>query len=203
MKRIALLALLVFAVATSQAGASTLTLNGIFTADNLVGAYTLTDLTAGTAASPLGLKLTDWQETQSFTTELVRDHKYRLSFNVFNANLATPTFSDPTAFLGQISFGGLTFLSGANSIWSVTTPTGGLLKEYGGNGQGTIWTSVNGGPINGIDLAAQWIGNGLFPGSSNAFAVHADFVATPIPAAVWLLGSGLLAIVGMRRRIFQ
>jgi hypothetical protein len=40
-------------------------------------------------------------------------------------------------------------------------------------------------------------GNSLIDGT---ITIHYDYTAVPIPGAVWLLGSGLIGIVGLRRR---
>jgi hypothetical protein len=42
---------------------------------------------------------------------------------------------------------------------------------------------------------------GLQPGNLGAWAITNDAIPTPIPAAVWLLGSGLIGIFGLRRRV--
>jgi hypothetical protein len=45
-------------------------------------------------------------------------------------------------------------------------------------------------------VAAPGMENGPFPGFNAAFNLQ----AVPVPAAVWLLGSGLVGLVGVARR---
>ncbi|TCK17584.1 putative secreted protein [Thiogranum longum] len=101
-----------------------------------------------------------------------------------------------------ILFGGLSFLNSADVNYTSTDPSlaprlslsGGALTElnYGGNAGSSSLTSVllN---VDAIDdsfnfVNATWTGITLTP------------TAVPVPAAVWLFGSGLLGLVGVARR---
>ncbi len=60
------------------------------------------------------------------------------------------------------------------------------------------------GTVVGLESSqAQWIwGTSMYPGSgAGEYQVFRHSAPTPIPAAAWLLGSGLLGLVGIRRKI--
>lgn len=97
-------------------------------------------------------------------------------------------------------------LANGDGNYTFTVPTG----SYGGN-INFAW-----GATTGIDVFVVWSGNGItsldvdgdgipgarmvdgpFPGFSANFTPGP---AVPIPAAVWLFGSGLLGLVGIARR---
>ena len=72
----------------------------------------------------------------------------------------------------------------------------------GGNGAGDTFTlaQLQGGAVSGIGAntpTALWIGANA-PISADISSVQVSTV--PIPAAVWLLGSGLVGLIGIRRR---
>ena len=101
----------------------------------------------------------------------------------------------------------------ANSIWGNVGPQGGG-PGYGFYGIGTGVKSVEainytlylGGYVRGSDSGEQWVEavkDTAFAGlieSSDANWSWAKFTPVPIPAAVWLLGGGLIGLVGLRRR---
>jgi hypothetical protein len=77
-----------------------------------------------------------------------------------------------------------------------------IIAAYDGSGGGTGYDLDDLYDLYGVEL--EWIryikveGSGDFIGGEiDAFA---DVAAVPVPAAVWLLGSGLVALAGMRRR---
>jgi hypothetical protein len=67
-----------------------------------------------------------------------------------------------------------------------------------------IWLEWNaGGTGGGLYWSSGEIGQNIGTSSTDATDLGddgADFSAVPVPAAVWLLGSGLLGLVGLRRR---
>lgn len=68
------------------------------------------------------------------------------------------------------------------------------------NTMSTVWmlasTDDDGNGILGIPMAA----GGPFPGFNASFNLTGTLTPVPIPAAVWLFGSGLLGLVGIARR---
>lgn len=67
------------------------------------------------------------------------------------------------------------------------------------NGRGTMLPStVDGGPGD-LQMAAQWLRT-LAPGETFTYTQTMVVSAIPVPGAVWLFGSGLLALVGYARR---
>ena len=59
---------------------------------------------------------------------------------------------------------------------------------------GADWLQININPDE-VFIPGQWRGGG------NNIGYIVEFDAVPIPGAVWLLGSGLIALVGLRRRL--
>jgi hypothetical protein len=49
-------------------------------------------------------------------------------------------------------------------------------------------------------LNSDWQNNGRFEMTNTFRRVYADFSPIPVPAAVWLFGSGLLGLIGVARR---
>jgi hypothetical protein len=59
--------------------------------------------------------------------------------------------------------------------------------------------------LNGVNGVTNGAGQLVFPGTVDTYAKYTiganmDVTPTPVPAAAWLLGSGLLGLVGIRRR---
>ena len=100
------------------------------------------------------------------------------------------TYTGVVVGAGQVG-GHILFNWGANSnidvvnVWDV--------------GAGGVYTSVDapaGNPVNPDGIP----GFGMIDGAFLGFGANFDFTAVPVPAAVWLFGSGLLGLVGVARR---
>jgi len=103
---------------------------------------------------------------------------------------------------------GLTLWLDAGSEFAVSTPLGGMTQVY------LALFDLNDNLLTTagvLDLMGDEFGTGEYNGYSvvwdnnvtMTFGVASDddnLSAVPIPAAVWLLGSGLLGLVGIRRR---
>ena len=92
-----------------------------------------------------------------------------------------------------------------NVYLSDSTIIAAIFQVVGANGSGTPWTWIVGdsaiilgwanGPANLV------VGESVNPGGANDFYIKAGIHAgtAPLPGAIWLLGSGLLGVLGLRR----
>lgn len=132
------------------------------------------------------------------------------------ANFGTPDAKNPTGFLGQVSIGSSTFLSGVSKGWSVAGnapvvfgASGSAFNDDPSSSSYMVWEVSPGAGIYGIDTAARWIGQAAGgQGKLEAYDVAFRFTATndgavavtPIPGALWLLGGGVAGLAALRRR---
>lgn len=185
-----------------------------FTADNELTdlTYSMNGQAAETVSSFAGItNIANWQKADTLTVDLATGETYELLWRV--ENYGAISNNNPFAFLADVtSAHGDNYSTSAT--WEVANEVGGTpgtwvtAREYAFNsgalidGSGnSIWNRVNGGaPIAGISDDAKWIGVEEYPGASaNAMYVRMSVTATPVPAAAWLLGSGLLSLLGIRR----
>jgi hypothetical protein len=153
----------------------------------------------------------DWKTSASLSLDLARGNDYTFQWEVTNY---AGSGDNPTAFLADIIYG--TTAISTNAVWEVaagvydpitdTWSPGSWVTatEYAANDGSTgvdTWYNSNGNAaIAGISDSAQWIGVGAYPGTgSSVNFVRVTFSATPIPGALWLMGSGLLGLVGIGR----
>ncbi len=194
------------------ASASSIGFSAVYTADNYVDSFTLTN---GATSLYSSSKSTNWQTSTSVSNILLDPGKeYTATWQVRNVPLNNVTFGapatqasniaggNPMAFLGQITIGDTTYTSSANRIWQVN---GNSPIQYNTNSAGSIWYNVKGGTIAGIYATAAWIGSSADGSDGDGlFTVTAKFntapASTPIPAAVWLLGTGLMGLAGIRKK---
>ena len=182
------------------------TLNYAFTADNFIssfGLYLGEDLVQDLMPTTLNIS-EDWQyaKTGSYQGPLNQGEQYTLRWGVYNENRVPPTSDpvDPMAFVGQFSInnGDLFQTSATGGVWSVSS---GSLNSYGAFQNGGTWAAGYSSLSGAILAGAEWIGAGVYPGDSIETLVTATFTApVPLPGAAILLGSGLLGLVGLRRR---
>lgn len=185
------------------ASASANILNYAYTSDNSVIDFSIFGSDGSTAS--LGSKLSHWTQPLSGTYDnLLSGVTYTLQWEVENENGAFPSSQDPMAFLGQFSVNGINYLSGTDSIWAVSIPgSENVPTAYGAlNDSSKIWYNSGYATLGGIIAdSAQWIGLGPFPGIANSMTITATFTTpVPIPGAALLLGSGLLGLIGVRRK---
>ena len=126
-----------------------------------------------------------------------------------NIGQGTSSFEagDPTTYNAQNQGGsnpgipgdlfGLKFNS--QSSWSIVTDKSPMWGDFYAKGASTGY-SYNSGF--GMDTAAA-IGNGNAGTNDYAWALVPDTTtqATPVPATIWLLGAGIIGIVGVKRRL--
>jgi hypothetical protein len=93
---------------------------------------------------------------------------------------------------------GIIDLSSPSSAFPTQSWTYGLIKKLN-NQNPYSWNEFQYGAYLGYDFAADG-GAAALSGASVGFNVSAAPAVVPIPAAVWLLGSGLLGLIGIRRR---
>jgi hypothetical protein len=100
--------------------------------------------------------------------------------------------------------GSLFFTELLNTPGSPVTNTS-PFKNLSTNANTVYWSSSTGG---GASAGSAWV---FYPGYGaqvyepetiyyDALAVRSGFTAVPVPAAAWLLGSGLMGLLGLRRR---
>jgi hypothetical protein len=104
----------------------------------------------------------------------------------------------------------------------VYSTTGAFQANYGVFGNGTTGGQANVGLVNNLQSYAYWSGAEWSPGSGTAWSFDTylgvqtsygkssqfyawavrpgDVSAVPVPAAFWLFGSGLMGLLGLRRR---
>lgn len=166
--------------------------------DDYTAAYTF-------SGGPYGMSATENGASDSFATSQV---EIRVSDNVFLSAgagaglIQTDGYYDVVDIKGNQGTGHCTLPQGCsqpyefdvlnaeqvgltlfgNSSWF----SGGALPTIPNNSSARLWAAT---VVNGVDT-------GNIVGSVNSFTVS----AVPVPAAAWLLGSGLFALIGVARR---
>jgi hypothetical protein len=211
----------------AQAGlALAVTVNFGFTGDNTVANWWIIDGAGPTLSGPQSMNggaAGDWQTADSQNVALQDGHSYDVIFRV--QNTGTGSSGNPAGFLAEISGTGpfADRVSGellTSTSWDYSVITGTpsessaadfLLRSWSpasafgiNNGSANIWTNTNGGPIAGIDSLARWIWS---PTNFSALTPadvylrgHFNIALVPLPPAVWLFGSSLVALLAVARR---
>ena len=115
---------------------------------------------------------TGWFDDSVFTTDFFGNTVYSFigPANEMTINVGTATFTDLDDFIG-----------------------GGDLVLYGGSFVGLDYSALTG---DFDSLNNTFLSTGAFEGVWNSITL----TAVPVPAALWLMGSGLLALVGFARK---
>jgi hypothetical protein len=101
---------------------------------------------------------------------------------------------------------GETYHVGA-TVYTGTATKPGLYDMFASFNAGQYSVTVNNDItyLKGVNGVTNSAGQLVFPGTVDTYATYTiganiDVTPTPIPAAAWLLGSGLLGLIGIRRR---
>jgi hypothetical protein len=188
MKKILVLLVSVLWACQLHAGTITVTADDSFTGFTINGVSYLSSL--GSASD-----LNDWRTTSSFNFDFLPGTTYELVWSI--ADL----YHVAMGFIGAVDVGnGQIYKSGiGNEGWSFTSASPTALYNTT-NGLAPWHNTVNSGLLAG----ANWVGYT----SANHFEKFDTMTATlkfttpvPLPAAAWMLGAGLVALVGVRRRM--
>jgi hypothetical protein len=127
--------------------------------------------------------------------------------NTVTVKTTIPTSATPittNATLGPVSgiaaAGFNHFAAAPSSATTTTTIAAALFNQYVAPGQATFsasWDGLIGNSITGTNV---FVSGTPTVGGSVKVAYSYNATPTPIPAAAWLLGSGLLGLAGMKRR---
>ena len=116
--------------------------------------------------------------------------------SITDNNGNTATISDNSAAIYTALIDGAAYQTLLDPVFSVTTSAGGT-SLFGGVDFGLPPNSQPGPSIStDIGIRMEFI---LTPGDSVSFTSRFEVQAVPVPAAVWLFGSGLLGLVGIAR----
>lgn len=171
-----------------------------FTADNtsvqtdpFTGFY-LADSAGTTVLKNIADKSNTWREalTGSFEYDFRPGETYTLNWIVQNE-------TGPMAFLGMFSVFGTTYESSSSDPWLVdgATPTSfGLLTDS------NIWRSSGSSVLDPAfaGFLPEWIGYESGVNYADMLVTASFSAPVPLPGAAILFGSGLLGLVGLRRR---
>ena len=102
---------------------------------------------------------------------------------------------------GNATYGGLDYVKTGivvqNAIWAVTLQTPNIATEYLGFVNRLVTLA---GSADLSDLRSSYARMDLFTDANFTNHVQDQIKTVPVPAAVWLLGSGLIGLIGIRRR---
>ncbi|BDQ35439.1 VPLPA-CTERM sorting domain-containing protein [Pseudodesulfovibrio portus] len=198
MKKLFLLTLLTAVLSSSMAFAMTATIQ--FTTDNQLTELTLNGKSIIPTATITG-NLDDWREVKSFNFEYDPSQSYLFTWSIKNYDTSgkagtegsstLPTSGNPIGFIAQVDLDGTPgweLTSQLDQYWSVAGDYG-VEYDYGTGAWGNRPASIS--------SDAKWLS--VTDGASTMEA-SLTLTPTPIPGAAWLLGSGLVGLVGLRRR---
>jgi len=217
--------LVVLLVLAGTAPALALPVTLSYTADNVVvNGWVISDGTV-TPFTTVGSNAGNWRIADTYALDLVAGQTYQIIWQTMNADPNGQPLGpkNPGGLLAQIDLPDQSSLLSSSS-WEVALLEQGLILPanpdfntwtwfgayaYGENSGPSIWTTVLGSPVAGIDEDAHWIwwennfGN-IPPDVEDSVFVRATFdVPAPIPdpGTIYLLGSGLIGLAALRKRI--
>ena len=216
MKKLVILVLLlgstllfpITAVAVSSITAMTASVTFDYTADNIVDAWYVKDGSTVTSQS-LGDNWDNWKLKDSLTISLTAGSSYDVIWQASDDGgvagfLAAISSADPISgnLLSSTSWSVTTDTTWQTAAWVSATSSGkndGSAHPWGGHIH--VQDATRTTYIDGIDQAAEWIWTSDRKSDNNVFIKTTFAVnSVPVPAAFWLFGSGLVGLVGFRRR---
>ncbi len=184
-----------------------LTTDGTIDYNSSTGTFTVTDSGVSVMLLPPDGSSTDFINVTSYslTAEFGGDGVFDSgTVSISGSSLtANPDFAGPnilTADLVSFGFGG----TGASGVFEFLYASAtGDMAVLGGTTKGGIIISTFDLAGSGISAGVDWDplanGNPAFFGSDFSGTVGSADTFVPVPAAVWLFGSGLLGLFGFRR----
>lgn len=207
------LLIIVAAFSLLLSDASAAYMNVTFTGDNIIGAWYQNGGDPVPQPEPDPNNYENWRKADTAVLDVDWGH-YQLIFMVQNLE-DPPGSGNPAGFLAEVTGPGVSgdLLTGVTWDWAdaaggVPSDFGNLTwasaTSYGTNDNNTIWLPANSGaPITGISGDAHWIWNGNNSGGSGTDSplfFRGEFLVTPEPTMLALLGVGLALMGGLRLR---
>lgn len=212
MKKFYFLTFALVLLIASQASAATLS----FTADNEINGFTINGKSIDVSTLS---NMNNLQGKTEYTFNYDPSKELTITWDVKNYPLSETTgplnvfyytnpqgtspytstyfpYANPMGFIATLDIDGKTYDSNlTDGLWSVAADMAG--KEYDYN-SGAWYNKVS------ADFSgAEWLSTELnsWGLGSSSMTVSFNLAPTPIPGAVWLLGSGLVGLVGIRRKM--